>query len=440
MKQHQKTVETLLLLIIVVGIIWRAPHLLSSLLKISVYKEEPLPNREITMPPTKLSFTITYPGKVWWSWDQIPTSNSFAVNGKQGFGFCEIKEDLSMIYTPLKDGFPGEPTSFKATPDGKILWGKAGYRGLLAIDKESLETINIMSVTDDGSSEISDGWSISYEHPHLLVNVSYAEFDDTKTAQSWICYNLNSEEEVFRNKDFGDLRNANAQDYSSLISTGNKGEFLGEHFDVTTNKDVGVSDWHVVTITDNGFSKPLRNKLTEEMTKTDFGLTVSHQEIKRWDINKRYIFGTTVLPKDTPRPDGIRRLGIVPTVVRWDEDMENIVIAPLIAHIPKDHWIKGSWAVSPNGEWARCGVISRDRNNKTFYSCFFHLDEKYPLGVSAPVIGTASQGLDGIFVEHDILGTLYLDRSDDFEGGVLIYKMSDMAESLVAIAKEKAGL
>ena len=178
------------------------------------------------------------------------------------------------------------------------------------------------------------------------------------------------------------------------------------------------------------------------MSEKNFGLTLWSQEIKRWDIKKRYMFGRVLLPDGAlaPPPFASRR---VPSVVRWDEKMENITVLPLSAHVPGGYAILGAWAVSPNGEWARCGV--QDVNDdKTYYNCFFHLADKYPLGVSPPIIGAESRDIEGIFVEHEELGTLYLDRAKsetpEAKGSaILVYKMNEFFEALAEQAKMNTG-
>ncbi len=374
--------------------------------------------------------TAIYPGKNWWSWAQINTVGTFACNGRQGYGFATVDSEFKISYKPVKRGFPGVNTSLYATEDGRILWGKEGYRGLWAIDVESQKTIDGIVFVNDGSSEIKRGWGIDSTSPYLMVSSSFPRRDYSKTSKTFVGIDITKNEYLFRREDYGNPCDKNAQDYLFMIPFKN-GSFLGEHGYPTDT--VTKLDWHLVEVSDTGFSEPINNPLVVEMSKKNFSLSLWSQEIKRWDIPKRYILGYVAAPKDFDGPRDI------PTVVRWDEEMEDIQISPLLFNFPAAYEYTGAWAVSPDGEWARCGVIKKF-DYSIDYNCFFHLDEKYPFGVSPGVIGASSRGLGGIFVEHDEHGTLYLDRSNDYPNAVAVYQMSDFFESLLAAGKKKTGL
>ncbi len=402
------------------------------LLKVSEMKIQ-----KMELPPEFLSPYVLYTGKLYTgNWEQINQPNCFALNGKSGYGFATIDEELKISYKPVKKGFPPEFTEFRAAGDGKILWGKSGYRGFYAIDTETKKTIEVNSVTNDGSSVIKNGWAPYQDKPWLFLRAPFPRMNRDLTSTTFSCYDLTTGNRVFQREDFKSPRGPESQEYLFLIPSGNNGEFYASK--EYRLPDITKTDWELFKVDENGFSLPSHNKLTQIMSEKNFGLTLWSQEIKRWDFNTRYIFGKTLLPKGTPSSFA---LGIIPSVVRWDEDMEDISVSPLSAHIPKGYYIFGAWAVSPNGEWARCGV-NLGREYKTYYNCFFHLSDAYPLGVSPPIVSAASQKVQGIFVEHNELGTLYLDRpkegtSEDKGNAIFVYKMGEFFDALKAKITQK---
>jgi len=109
----------------------------------------------------------------------------------------------------------------------------------------------------------------------------------------------------------------------------------------------------------------------------------------------------------------------IPVIVKWNKSMDSVTVDTIDSLIPKGYTFEGDWGISNNGTWARCTIQPTDHDNDP-YNCFFKLSDSFPLGISKPIIG--GQG-DGIFVEHDSLGTLFIDPSS--ENGYLVYKMAD---------------
>jgi len=395
---------------------------------------------KIELGSTKLNPTAVYLGRPPFNQEtQLSTPNTFACDGKFGYGYTTISKDLDFTYEPLEKGFPGVGTAFGATPDGMILWGKYGYRGLYAIDRDTKQKLSDVLVAIDGCSEIYTVIGPFNSKKWVLVDIPFPTLSDDETGTTYSCYDMSTSNRIFRFENFKRPRGKESRAYTFLIPTGNDGELMGVGMFREKETRNLIKYWDVFTVTDTGFGEIRHNKLTQAMTEKNFCVTLWTQEIKRWDMKKRYIFGNFELPKGIPSP---LRNGseIIPAVVRWDEKMEDVTVSMLVAHIPKEYRIFGAWAVSPNGEWARCGINNLD-DDETNYNCFFHLAESYPLGVSPPIIGAASRGLDGIFVEHDELGTLYIDHpaegTPESKGNpILVYKMSEFFDALKAKTAE----
>jgi len=69
---------------------------------------------------------------------------------------------------------------------------------------------------------------------------------------------------------------------------------------------------------------------------------------------------------------------------------------------------------------------------------FYHIDSKYPLGISPPVFAPGGDTKNGCFVNHSKLGMVYLDFGTGYNL-TMIYKMNDLlpiiAEKLKALVK-----
>lgn len=393
--------------------------------------------KQMNLGSDRLNPTVLYAGKLpFWSWTQISQRNTFAADGRKGWGYVTIDSSLQFSYEPLESGFPGENTQLLgATPDGSILFGRHGYRELVAIDRDSKKKIENELTVLNGSSEIRYCWAPFSEKNWLLACVPFPNGGEDETATDYLCYDMDESRKVFKKRNFNAPRGPESREYRKFIPTGHEGELIG----INT-----TGTWELFTLTDTGFGPVYHNKLTRAMSESPFVLMPWTQTIKNYDLEKRYMFGAYESPTEMLFPDG-RKLTAIPSVVRWDEEMDNIELSPLLAHIPDGFRILGAWAISPNGEWARCWVKSADLIDDTFYTCFFHLDEKYPLGVSLPVVGASSQRLHGIFVEHEELGTLYIDKPatgtpEAENNAIFIYKMSDFFPALAEVMKQKTGM
>ncbi len=405
-------------------------------LGIKVIKDRIVIKTAVSLNKDQISPTLVRMGKrPFWDWAQISQTGTFASNGKFGFGFTKIDEDLNFTYEAVVKKFPPEQTSFYAAGDGNILWGKYGYRGFYALDVKSEKTFHTPSFINDGSSDLKTGWAPYSDKPWLLLRATFPKSTSKRmlTSTTLGCFDIQSGEKIFVWENFDNPKGAECQEYLYQIPTGNPGEFYACTYFTDEEIRSPRSVWHLITVDEKGYSLPQYTGLTKAMSEKNFTLTLWYKDTKRWDLKKRFIIGDIQLPFNGSNGD-------IPTLMRWDEEMEDISFTPIAPLVPEGYRIFKSWIVSPNGEWARAIIKSNDFKDKTYYTCFFHMDTKYPTGMSLGVMGTSSYKGLGIFVEHETLGTLYIDKSPDYSNEITVYKMNDFFPALAEVVKQKAGM
>lgn len=110
----------------------------------------------------------------------------------------------------------------------------------------------------------------------------------------------------------------------------------------------------------------------------------------------RTLIGTMAIGKESP----------INAVAHWDEKYEHITIQPLFLQCPSEYeFSTQNWTFSLDGKWlvnsARkiLPTIGYDDPEMVFY----HVDPKYPQGISPPVFAGKTYrkwDLTGVFINH----------------------------------------
>jgi len=185
--------------------------------------------------------------------------------------------------------------------------------------------------------------------------------------------------------------------------------------------DVYLYNWRTGEITNNDLTRKLSDGLAR-------GLALG----PGLNINLQRRFLITSVPSDvTPNQ-------AQPAKVTWEEGFTGVKVSPLGHLVPRDRWLESFFYISPCGEWASSsigGYWSGPRNSQLFSRrVFFHIDERYPNGISAAVLTSDlfRRPPRGAFVNHPIYGKSFIAQITRVDGNrereyLRIYSMADVA-------------
>jgi hypothetical protein len=177
--------------------------------------------------------------------------------------------------------------------------------------------------------------------------------------------------------------------------------------------------WHLC---DLNLENIKHNKLTDELTKKQMKVWGNSTPIS----SKKRIMVSVIYNKD---------LSSNYFSIRWNKEMTEAKIEPLILQIPPNGHFKRGWHFSNDGSWLAT-TFTTYQPKETKKIVFFSINDSFPQGISPPIFGEETYYLKtGAFVNHSELGPLYLDISPKFHNALLVYKLSDALK----ILKDKTG-
>jgi len=198
--------------------------------------------------------------------------------------------------------------------------------------------------------------------------------------------------------------------------------------------DIYLYNWRTGERTDNNLTKKLSS-----LGKGGILL----EPLVNFYYKKRFLF-TSV---DPIKP----RRYTIKVKVMWDEDIENVKVVPLdyLLPSPKDNYWFCDLFLSLDGEWATCFIGGYDglRKESLVKRVFFHLDERYPNGISIPVFADGYYNFhweQGSFIQHPIHGMSFVEDVTVNQNGrsqqyLRLYKMSDVQAEINRQFFEKAN-
>jgi len=210
--------------------------------------------------------------------------------------------------------------------------------------------------------------------------------------------------------------------------------FIGMTYRDSLPPEVYVYNWRTEGM--------MENELTRVMTKLDVtGLILEH--LINADFKKRYFIVN--IPPIPPRKSSKAK-------ITWEEGFKDVKVILLDYLIPVDRWFN-NFFISPDGEWATCfiGGYRGLFNDLLDKRVFFHLDRRYPNGISIPIFADGyyeHHWEQGAFVRHPVYGMCFAEeniKKDD--NGVerrylRLYKMDDVLAEInrQLLEKEKEAL
>ncbi|MDR0314080.1 MAG: hypothetical protein LBI14_10860 [Treponema sp.] len=195
---------------------------------------------------------------------------------------------------------------------------------------------------------------------------------------------------------------------------------LSWHRTLSGNKKITLRkfyNWRTHTI--------VENDLTDVLNRHHVDLTIG--PCRNIHPARRYLFGYSVVDS--------RKLKIT-----WDEEYSDIKVIPL-SYLEPEGKSFDDLILSANGSWATTFVHGYRglRNEWLCKRAFFHLDGRYPNGISIPIITEDYEGGQwdySAFVEHPVHGMCF--AQEWYKEGQLYLRLYKMSEVLAEINRQLA--
>jgi hypothetical protein len=173
----------------------------------------------------------------------------------------------------------------------------------------------------------------------------------------------------------------------------------------------------------------LYNWRTEEIIENDLTTVLNINEVTplfypylNIHIGKRYLIGRNFTLRQRVK-------------VTWDEEYSDVKVTPLSYLLPEGKWLT-QMIISSDGSWGSTfiGGYRGLRNEFLYKRAFFHLDDRYPNGISMPVITSDYEDYQwdySAFVNHPVHGMCF---AQEWRKGLLrflrLYKMDDVLSEI----------
>lgn len=176
-------------------------------------------------------------------------------------------------------------------------------------------------------------------------------------------------------------------------------------------------------------SEILENDLTEALNVNTYTLSIRPY----WNVHqgKRFMFQSSRILDQRIK-------------ISWNEEYSDVKITPLSYLIPRDRTIN-NLIISTDGAWGTTfiGGYRGLRDERLYKRVFFHLDARYPNGISIPVITDDYEVFKydySAFVNHPVHGMCFAQEWYKNKRQFLrLYKMSDVQAEINRQILEKAN-
>lgn len=335
--------------------------------------------------------------------------NRFACIVGCEFGFGVLTEDLKLTFDPIKQGFSNDAVgTLGADENGLMIWGKQGYCGFLAIDTKTKDTVDfIPSVWDSYGKDVYRAYLTGLPKQILLFHLNSQNIN-----LGYMLYDFTNKKNLFIPTD------------SSTTPVGREYHKIAKiTYLIETGLD--VCSWYIADLTEQGFINWRKNKLTDSLSQKNFRSS-NWTRSSCFHAKNRMLIGRVIIASSSYY-----------VIVRWDEEYSEIRIEPLKMQCPSEYsFSKCNWTFSLDGHWLFTTARKVHSETGQFDDpelVFYHVDPKYPQGISPPVFaGKTGETVYGCFIDHSKLGMVFLDIQTGHDLA-LVYKMSDM---LPIIAKK----
>lgn len=314
------------------------------------------------------------------------------------FAVAEIKNDLSLEINSVVPGFTGEPHwRCGSDPQSNRLWFYR-CRGFYSVDIESKDTAHL-TVSYNPNDDILRAIVCDTEQPLFLICVVTNTFRSQDLKGKYLLYNAETKEILHTSEKM----KATIHNYRPNLHL------------LQNQKDDLSPDWMMIN---NTFDNPITNKLTDllndKLITTDWpGIPIngkSRRLIGRQFRDKNYIHWS----------------------VWWDENFTDVHAEPFTIQVPKNADLNSFFTFSPDGKWLRTCI--RQRYEKEKQLALFHVDSKYPQGISPPVAGGMSDPFTPhTFVDHEEFGPLYIELDKEQTSIMYVYFLNQVLEKLAGM-------
>jgi hypothetical protein len=316
---------------------------------------------------------------------------------------------------------------FRTWPDADLLWTETGQMQCLADvrNKKTKAFIPLLTWTYDS------GYPVLLDKEEGLILFPYDNFINGQKVFRQIYYNYLHDKIVSDTGEFQPLDFLWALDRERVLVY----DFSQSY---PYREDKGFLDFYIY------------NRITGEKIRNKFTDTVKNLQVTSDNLDghgamswgRRYLIS------------GLHAEGYDSYYkISWNEDFDKVEVLPvreiLRQQLRNQDYFVSSFVLSPNGEWAR-GRVGGYRGlykEYLFKSVFYHMDAKYPGGMSMPILSEEYEGEDqpkGAFVNHPEYGMCFAQEWHKKENGrdqlyLRLYKMSDVLAEINRQLLEKAN-
>ncbi|MCL2722751.1 MAG: hypothetical protein FWD47_15585 [Treponema sp.] len=248
-------------------------------------------------------------------------------------------------------------------------------------------------------------------HHEKLISYMYVPRNNSSEQSKLFIYNYKEDRIVFENPD----------NFSITFSISMNDQYIlaqKRSFNESTNRMERrrvFYDWRTTESNENDLTNELRRIQINLNLRTFFNN----------NLHKRYLFGNSEIFNER-------------VMVTWDEDFSNIKTIPLSYLAPEGKRFR-DFVTSSNGNWATTLIWGyRGLYNEDFHKrAFFHLDARYPNGISMPIITDDYEEFQSeysAFVNHPIHGMCF--AQEWRKNGRLYLRLYKMSDVLAEIDKQ----
>lgn len=355
---------------------------------------------EMKMKKKRLKPEIIEFGKPFYELAEVSIENAVAtIDGSGSFALIYLDERGKIELEPIVEGFPGGPGILGSDSEHNVLWITRG-RGLYILDIESKKTGHTI-VTNDGNAKIIQVFLIDREE--LIFGIV------TISAGAYPAYSI-----YYLLEDRLEL----VSSCGTLFPFYNN-KLLGFYFDEEVEPP--MREWDISDYRMDNFVGAKGNKLTRELSKLQID---TWHKTKTIHLGKRMMLGTGWIGDK-----------LLYYSVRWNEEIDEVKIEPLLLQLPKDSLVHDDFTFSADGNWVQTLYTQQDSYPQMVELIIYHAAAIYPQGLSTPIYcGYTKDGNEGAFMQHSEWGPLFVERDQDMRDKLFIYRLNDGLE----ILKEQA--
>jgi hypothetical protein len=316
---------------------------------------------------------------------------------------------------------------FRTWPDADLLWTQTSQMHCIADVKNKKTKAFIPLLTWTYGS----GYPVLLDKEEGLILFPYDTFINGQKVFRQIYYNYLRDKIVSDTGEFQPLKFYWALDRERVLVD----DFSQRY---PYREDKGFIDFYI-------YNRITGEKIRNELTDTIRSLQVRSNNLSEHGAmswGRRYLIGDL----EAKGYDGYFKIS-------WNEDFSEVDVLPLDEilqlQLRNQGYYLNSFILSLGGEWAttRVGGYNGLYNESLWKRAFYHMDGKYPGGMSMPILSEEYEGRnepERAFVNHPEYGMCFAQEWHKKENGrdqlyLRLYKMSDVLAEINRQLLEKAN-